>query len=48
MIIKTDGGQKRNFISISEVCRAIQNLIFYMKFQKTSEVFNLGSSGHLL
>ena len=42
--IKSNGTQKRNFISINEVCKAIRELISYFKNQEKNEIFNLGSS----
>ena len=42
--IKSNGAQKRNFISINEVCKAIKDLTSYFKYQKKNEIFNLGSS----
>ena len=38
--IKSNGTQKRNFISINEVCKAIRDLTSYFKRQK-NEIFNL-------
>ena len=44
IIIKSNGKQKRNFISINEFCKAVRELISYFKYQKKNEIFNLGSS----